>query len=56
MLSSATTSGRHGPSIEEYARWLHVSSDGCRNKFDLDNRNLMLKHIERGYENQWLKV
>lgn len=45
---------RPSVNVQEYARYLNVSSDGCQTTKDVDLRSQMLKSVVRAHENGWL--
>lgn len=54
-MSSASTFSSIHTRLVDYARWKHVSHDGCRSTSDIDYRSQMLSSIADGYEQGRLK-
>lgn len=54
-MSSASTFSSTMTRLVDYARWKHVSHDGCRSTQDIDYRSHMLSNIADGYDQGKLK-
>lgn len=54
-MSSASTFSSIHTRLVDYARWKHVSHDGCRSTSDIDYRSSMLANIATAHDNGHLK-